>query len=79
MIMEKNGFISRNGSVKVYKVSRMANRKDAKRHHIANVLAENEEDAKNEFMEYVGGLSDNQTARYQLYTGDWKRLVTDFY
>lgn len=79
MIMEKNGFTSRGGTVRVYKIGRLANRKDAKRHHIANVLAESEDDAVQEFMEYVGNLPDNQTAKYQLCSGDWKRIITSFY
>ena len=78
MIMEKNGSRSRDGT-RVYKIGRYANRKDAKRHHVANVLAASDEEAINEFMEYVGTKDDNQKARYVLYSGDWKRTITKFY
>ena len=77
MIMEKNGSRSRDGT-RVYKIGRYANRKDAKRHHVANVLAASDEEAINEFMEYVGTKDDNQKARYVLYSGDWKKTIITF-
>ena len=79
MIMEKNGFRSRDGTTKLYKIGRYANRKDAKRHHVANVISSSEEEAVGEFLEYVGTKDDNQKARYVLYSGDWKRTITEFY
>ncbi len=77
MIMEKNGSRSRDGT-RVYKIGRYANRKDAKRHHVANILAATDEDAITEFMEYVGAKDDNMKSRYVLYSGDWKRTIITF-
>lgn len=77
MIMEKNGSRSRDGT-RVYKIGRYANRKDAKRHHVANVLAATDEEAIEEFMQYVGTKEDNLKSRYVLYSGDWKRTIITF-
>ena len=77
MMMEKNGSRSRDGT-RVYKIGRYASRKDAKRHHVANVLAASDEEAINEFMEYVGTKDDNQKSRYVLYSGDWKKTIITF-
>ena len=77
MIMEKNGSRSRDGT-RVYKIGRYANRKDAKRHHVANILAASDEEAIQEFCEYCNLKEDNQKARYELCTGDWKRVIFVF-
>lgn len=78
MIMEKNGFISRDGSTKVYKIGRYAPRKDAKRHHVANIISDSEEKANEEFLLYVTQKEDCQSARYELCTGDWKKVICVF-
>lgn len=75
MIMEKNGFISRGGEYRVYKVGRYANRIDARRHHIANILARDREDAISEFIEYVSLKEDKDSARYILYDGRWNEII----
>ena len=79
MIMERNGFTARGGPSKTYKIARLAARRDAKRHHIANIIAENDDDAIEEFIDYVALKDDNKTATYKLYSGDWSREIVTFH
>ena len=56
---------------KVYKIGRLADRKNAKRRHQGNILAVDNNEAVNVFTK----IQLNKGSTYQLCTGDWKIIA----
>lgn len=77
MILEKGNKRSTEKE-KVFKIARWGNHPRARRHHVANVIAQDKDQAVKEFMEYVTNRGDFEKARYELYTGDWKECIIVF-
>ena len=75
MVVEKNGYRSQGKKLKLYKIARYAGRRDAKRHHVASILAKDDDAAVQEFIDYINLKPDALVCRYELCTGDWKRVV----
>lgn len=55
----------------VYKIGKIANRKNAKRRYNSRILAENNDDAIRKFTL----MPKDNTSTYQLLTGDWKIIA----
>lgn len=55
----------------VYKIGKIANRKNAKRRYDSRILAENDDDAIRKFTL----MPKDNTSTYQLLTGDWKIIA----
>ena len=56
---------------KVYKIGRLADRKNAKRRHHGNILAAD----NNEAIDVFSMMQLNKGSTYQLCTGDWKIIA----